>query len=402
MGDIVCERESNDSKPEPEELKYFDCRRQDQACQNQGQCGQSGACQCGQGYLGFDCAIDTQTWSTENCSLPCENGGTCYGSDADMKCWCSQDFVGDLCQTDRVEVDCFANETVVTFHAMESFRGLARLGVQMEEGCELELSHTQHTYTVKIPNTGKCNSSESFDNETQVTTYSHQLNIQHHKDFITKLDQKINLSCGIFSSQSEIETEADIVVVDNDDNAPDISVTSVPVKLSVFEASGGDKKSEVIESMELGDTMYLINYLENTQVYKTLKAENCTAIDVPNNATLDIINEGCPTEVAAPLFYSAGNMTQLQIDGVEGTFVGQMFRMQTFKLHPTTDKIVIQCSVKVCREDNLAQCDLPDCGDLNYMARRGKLQRNKRSVLPLLGAGGHHDNILRVKVMDRA
>ena len=68
----------------------------DVACLNQGSC-ENGACVCGPGYVGVDCAHHVCDADIS----PCLNGGTCYVQGDEAKCYCTSAYAGDHCERDK-------------------------------------------------------------------------------------------------------------------------------------------------------------------------------------------------------------------------------------------------------------------------------------------------------------
>lgn len=326
----------------------FHCGRPNQRCVNGGRCSVTdGQCACPPQFAGFSCQHNI-SGLTSGCSTTCSNDAVCFsGQGQPDVCVCEPDFTGDMCQENRVQATCDAAILNISVNIIAPFDGLIFVGSDpADSACVLTRYEDRYVGMFSLRNScGGTNA--TFDHQGN-TVYSKQLRINFSKMYVSQLDLLYNVSC-VHSSQS---TTADFDFPEIEKETPEKSVTDEykPARLTV---RSNPDLAEIISPVRLGQRVYLLNYLDNENVFKGLFVEECTVSDLLNDKSLLLIQGGCPTEVAAPLFYDDASRSTSPL--------GVKIDMQIFKLVPNTKSLRFSCTVRMCRDAGDVSCQLVPC-----------------------------------------
>jgi len=362
------------------------CQRQGQDCLNGGTCNSTtGACHCPHDWTGYACQQSTFGLTQDaSCSLACENGGTCYTNSSSQDfCLCTPDFVGDLCQNNRVDIMCAGDHMNITFRPIEfleygqdwNFTGVIYIGNDSDPNCFLQ-EQENGLYFGHFEMFDECGG--WVINTTEGSTkYTKNMNIQYNPNFYFEI-LTFNVSCvlsldGLQQSRGEIDPSADSGR-DTDIGKP-VEEAYAPARLTVLNS----QRRPLSGSVALGDRVYLVNYLEETSQFKSIYVESCDAEDPDHNRKVNLLTRGCPAPRAEKLFFGdpMRSWSPAPVPGV-------MYDMQVFKLHSSTKRLSFSCLVKMCRSQDDTNCELERCQvQANSRRRRQAVATSSNPIISI-------------------
>lgn len=275
-----------------------------------------------------------------------------YGTES--KCLCPPDFRGDLCEKERVELECHANMSV-WFYPIAPFEGIVHFGNNVTDpDCRLTRNSSDEFYGGLFSLDDSCGG--FVINETDQLIYKKELNIQYSPDFVNVQDIVFNLSCihnkdntqlsfGTFQTEIDKPGAKDKTVVEEKEEVYE------PAKLSILDADMG----AITGPVTLGQKAVMYNFLGDSKIYKNIYVGKCSVIDPDNGVTVTMLDNGCPAESFQKQFYTDAKRTT-------SPNIGITHGIKIFKLRPNTKRMQFSCEVTMCRDNSDSECNLATCG----------------------------------------
>jgi len=347
--------------------KHYHCGRYNQECDNGGTCDTNlGTCECPEDFTGYRCQKNILGFSANDssCSLSCENGGTCYKSESNNEefCLCTPDFVGEYCDENRVQIGCDGENITLNFTPIEPFDGLVHIGDNVSNNDCLLFKTDDGVYSGSFPMDDSCGGFVVNDSLSDETKYKKELNIQYNSDFVDSKDIVFNVSC-IHNTNGTQESIGDLSFVEENEKtkAEEEEKLYKPAKLTILSNPG---KTDITKPVELGQRVYMVNYLQDTNLFKTLYVDSCTVTDPDHGRTITIFQGGCPAPKAAMIFFTDAIREQTPVG------FGISHDISIFKLVPTTVRLSFSCNVRMCQNNNREDCELATCSEFTPTSRR--------------------------------
>ncbi|XP_063422858.1 EGF-like domain-containing protein 2 [Mytilus trossulus] len=349
----------------------FHCRRKGFNCKSGGICNAGdGSCSCPATQAGYDCSLDTDKMECDK--NPCESGGTCYEQD---KCFCSPDYYGERCQYKTVTQECLGSEIQMRFVVPDTFRGEVYLS-EDEDNCKFNqmkagvpgLNKTFFLYSLTIPFNSTDNVCSQSINKTKdepmegdVTRFVDVV-VSYNPMFISSTDSIIIYSCIHKGSNFTMFAELDDVGLNERTNLKKniLSGTYLPVKFAVQNKDG----QPLDKPLFVGDIFKLLFFLADTDVYESLRIDNCIANNTLSGKPLqfEFVKDGCPTEDGKNIMVNTDGplaATYRKPGSTEELPASELF-MYAFKFKGTTN-VGFNCAVKICKKGEGSFCKPRDC-----------------------------------------
>jgi hypothetical protein len=211
-----------------------------------------------------------------------------------------------------------------------------------------------------------CDSYEDIDAASGNETFTKTLNIYYNDVFFDDNDLALNVSC--FYTNNATTSTGIASIAGEGQQITEVESAYEPARLGVMTNPG---MAAITAPVNLGDRIFLFNYLDDIVLFKKMYVDECIANDPVMSKSVTIIQGGCPTDKAKKLFFS-------QATGVTSPNTGITHDIKVFKLDANTTTLTITCDVVMCRDASSSACADATCSGFTPMSRR------KRSV-PLVG-----------------
>lgn len=345
----------------------FHCRRKGFYCKSGGICNAvDGSCSCPATHTGYDCSLDADKMECEK--NPCENGATCYEQD---KCFCSPDYYGERCQYKTVSQECLGSEMKMAFVVPDTFSGEVYLS-EDADNCKFNQMESGvsglNKYSLTIPFNSTDNLCSQSINQTKDVPMEGDVSrfvdvvVSYNPLFISSTDSIIIYSCIHKGSNFTMFAELDDVGLNERTNLKKniLSGTYLPVKFAVQNKDG----QPLDKPLFVGDIFKLLFFLSDTDVYETLRIDNCIANNTLSGKPLqfEFVKDGCPTDDGKNIMVNTEGplaAKYLKPGSTEVLPASELF-MYAFKFKGTTN-VGFNCAVKICKKGEASFCRPRDC-----------------------------------------
>lgn len=346
-------------------------------CLNAGTCdSDSGVCTCPEGFEGYNCGLNSGNKCGDDNTANCRNGGICFDTD---KCFCTEDYIGDKCDTAVSSMTCRGEGTDVTVIVPRGFRGQI-YSTQTGEATDDTAPDTclftaaaarpdgyvPYTFTIPFDGTSDCvNATLNITtNENGDSVYTTVIVKTYNPFFITDFDEQLTFVCVHSNNNFTLGTRLDQVDLDKSKDLQKDKKDEAysPVRMNVLNKDDANLTGTV----NVGDVIKLRFYLDDETVYKSLRMEDCVANDTrPDGKSFKFLEKGCPTDDGASIMVdTAGQtLTEIQHPFNGNTVSAAVLPMYAFKFK-SAGNVAFNCQVKICKEGEDDQCQ-PKCGATN-------------------------------------